>query len=87
MDFSVILLVLLLEILQSQCKISSVVLSVLNDEIRHEAVLKRDISSYAGCRFRSDKTTDDILDILDCDRIICIGNSMICSDIWHKYHE
>ena len=18
---------------------------------------------------------------------ICIGNSMICSDIWHKYHE
>ena len=19
--------------------------------------------------------------------IICIGNSMICSDIWHKYHE
>ena len=84
MDFSVILLVPLLEILQSQCKISSVVLSVLNDEIRHEAVLKRDISSYAGCRFRSDKTTDDIL---HCDRIICIGNSMICSDIWHKYHE
>ena len=20
-------------------------------------------------------------------RIICIGNSMICGDIWHKYHE
>ena len=20
-------------------------------------------------------------------REICIGNSMICSDIWHKYHE
>ena len=20
-------------------------------------------------------------------RMICIGNSMICSDIWHKYHE
>ena len=20
-------------------------------------------------------------------RVICIGNSMICSDIWHKYHE
>ena len=20
-------------------------------------------------------------------RKICIGNSMICSDIWHKYHE
>ena len=19
--------------------------------------------------------------------LICIGNSMICSDIWHKYHE
>ena len=19
--------------------------------------------------------------------VICIGNSMICSDIWHKYHE
>ena len=19
--------------------------------------------------------------------MICIGNSMICSDIWHKYHE
>ena len=18
---------------------------------------------------------------------ICMGNSMICSDIWHKYHE
>ena len=18
---------------------------------------------------------------------ICIGNSMICSDVWHKYHE
>ena len=67
MDFSVILLVPLLEIIQSQCKISSVVLSVLNDEIRHEAVLKRDVSSYAGCRFQSDKTTDDIL---HCDRII-----------------
>ena len=20
-------------------------------------------------------------------KIICIGNSMICGDIWHKYHE
>ena len=20
-------------------------------------------------------------------KIICIGNSMICSDIWHKYYE
>ena len=19
--------------------------------------------------------------------LICIGNSMVCSDIWHKYHE
>ena len=19
--------------------------------------------------------------------VICIGNSMICSDIWHKYHK
>ena len=20
-------------------------------------------------------------------KCVCIGNSMICSDIWHKYHE
>ena len=20
-------------------------------------------------------------------KVLCIGNSMICSDIWHKYHE
>ena len=24
---------------------------------------------------------------LEVERNICIGNSMICSDIWHKYHE
>ena len=67
MDFSVILLVPSLLYYSHSAKISSVVLSVLNDEIRHEAVLKRDVSSYAGCRFQSDKTTDDIL---HCDRII-----------------
>ena len=24
---------------------------------------------------------------IEIQEIICIGNSMICSDIWHKYYE
>ena len=29
----------------------------------------------------------DLLSLWESHLKICIGNSMICSDIWHKYHE
>ena len=57
----------------------------------HTSSLKKSKTFPAHLLESLSKTIATILrihrNIASWNRFLCIGNSMICSDIWHKYHE
>ena len=65
--------------------------------IKEEKYVKTDISSYLPiiqkifCSFWGFRARSANEKYVTCNEIkqqaLCIGNSMICSYIWHKYHE